>query len=263
MSQLETYEDVAVEVNEAGEGRPILLLHGGGGPASCAPLAAGLAAKGRVFSPIHPGFAGTDRPEWLDSVDDLAYLYLDWLAARNLEDVVLIGASIGGWIAAEMAVRDASRIGDLVLIDPVGIRVGGVEDRDIADIFALSRGELNKLLFHDIAKAPPSPMDISPEEAEALAYNQEAVALYAWEPYMHNPKLRRRLGRLNTKTSVLWGESDGVVSPDYGRAYADAIPGADFHLIEEAGHLPQVEQTERVLDVISAAVDLGRTGADS
>jgi pimeloyl-ACP methyl ester carboxylesterase len=250
VNAISVYPDTELDLIEVGEGRPVLLLHGGGGPGSCHALADALGDHARVLLPTHPGFAGTPRPEWMDTVDDLAYLYLDLLEERDLSDVLVVGCSLGGWIAAEMAVRDQSRIAGLILVGAVGIRVGGREDRDITDLFALGPDEVRALTYHDLSKAPPVPMEMSPEQATELAYNQEALVLYGWEPYLHNPKLRRRLGRLRVPTLVVWGESDGIVAPDYGRAYAESIPGARFELVAEAGHAPHVEQTQLVSELV-------------
>src|SRR5205807_8286986 len=115
-------------------GLPILVLHGGGGPLTVAGLAEALSTRAHVLVPTHPGFAGEPRPEWYNSIDDLAITYLDLLERLDLRDVMVVGSSIGGWIAAEMAVRDTSRLSSIVLVDAVGIQVEG---HPIADVFPL------------------------------------------------------------------------------------------------------------------------------
>ncbi|MEX2194931.1 MAG: alpha/beta hydrolase [Thermoleophilaceae bacterium] len=251
MTTVELQEETPLEVTEVGDGNPLLVLHGGGGPQSCAAIVERLAAGHRVLAPTHPGFAGTARPDWIDTVDDLAYLYLDLLDHHGLEDVTLVGCSLGGWIAAEMAVRDRARIGRLVLVDAVGIRVGARDERDVVDIFATSAEEVRELAFHDPAAGEVDYASMDQADVEALLANEEALALYAWRPYMHNPKLRRRLARVKMPTLIVWGESDRIVSPDYGRAFAAAIPDARFELLAGAGHAPQVEQPEGLCELIA------------
>ena len=234
---------VPLTYHEFGSGPPILVLHGAGGLPLGAPFLNGLAAHGRVIAPVHPGFGHAPLPDWIDSVDDLAYIYLDFLAALDLRDVTVLGTSLGGWIATEIAVRSTARIARLILGDSVGIKISDRLTRDVVDIFATDPDELTRLGWHDPAKAP----DVAalPDEAlEIVARNREASALYLWEPYCHNPKLPRRLHRIDVPTLLLWGESDGIVKPDYGRAFAKLIPGAKFEIIAQAGHVPQLEQPD-------------------
>ena len=139
---------------DIGEGAPILVLHGtGGGLSPDAPFLQGLAAHGRVIAPTHPGFGRSVLPDWIDSVDDLAYVYLDLLDALDLRDVTVIGFSLGGWIAAEIAVKSTARVGRLILVDAVGIKISDRLTRDIVDMFATDPGELLKLTYHDVSNA--------------------------------------------------------------------------------------------------------------
>ena len=240
-------DGLSIEVEKRGAGRPVLLLHGGAGPQSVAGFAALLAEEARVFTPIHPGFSGRPRPDRFDGVDDLALAYLDLLARFGARDVTVIGSSLGGWIAAEMALRDtAGLISRIVLIDAAGIRVDESNPREIADVASLGPAELGRLSFYDPALRP-DPATMPPELRAAMAANMQTLAVYAGDPYMHDPKLRRRLHRVRIPALVVWGEHDGVIGPDYGRAYAASFPNARFELIPEAGHLPQLEQPERVL----------------
>ena len=232
---------------DLGSGPPLLFLHGAGGLHPDAPFLAGLAAHARVIAPTHPGFGRAPLPDWIDSIDDLAYIYLDLLDALDLHDVTLVGTSMGGWLAAEIAVKSTARIGRLILGDAVGIKVSDRLTRDVVDIFATDPDILRGLTFYDQSKAPD--MSTLPDEAmEILARNREASALYLWEPYAHNPKLPRRLHRITVPTLVLWGEHDGIVKPAYGRAFAELIPGARFEVIPNAGHVPQVEQPEAFVE---------------
>lgn len=244
-----TLGDVKLEYLDRGAGRPMLVLHGAGGPVAQAPFIELLAQHGRVIAPTHPGFGTSDLPEWFESIDDLAYLYLDLLDTLDLRDVVIIGASMGGWTAAEIAVRNATRLAGLVLVDAVGIKVSDRETRDIADIFATPAAKLATMVWHDPALAP-DPLMLSDDELEIVARNRAASAMYLWEPYAHNPKLLRRLHRIGVPTLVLWGESDGLVSTEYGRAFTKAIPGAQFRVIPSAGHVPHLERPKPFTDHI-------------
>jgi pimeloyl-ACP methyl ester carboxylesterase len=228
---------------DLGAGAPILVLHGAGGLPPDAPFLGGLAKHGRVIAPTHPGFGRAELPDWIDSIDDLAYIYLDLLDALDLHDVTVIGFSLGGWLAAEIAIKSTARIARLILVDAVGIKISDRLTRDVTDIFATEPAELLRLTFHDPSKAPDLSA-LSDEAVELIARNREASALYTWEPYAHNPKLVRRLHRIDVPVLLLWGESDGIVTPAYGRAYAERIPGARFEVIAGAGHVPQVEQPE-------------------
>ncbi|ODU03918.1 MAG: alpha/beta hydrolase [Pseudonocardia sp. SCN 72-86] len=244
-------EDVVLDVATVGSGPTLLMLHGVEGREADSAFVDAVAERFTVVAPSHPGFGLSPRPDWCDTVEDLAYLYLDWIERQDLRDVVLVGLQFGGWLAAEMAVRDCSRLGRLVLVDPVGIKVGGREDRDIADVFAMPRGELDARNHADPA-AGPGDLTLAPvETTEHIARNEEALALYGWEPYLHNPRLRRWLPRIHVPTLVVWGAQDGIVSPGYGRAYADAVPGARFEIVDAAGHRAQVEQPDTVATLVA------------
>jgi pimeloyl-ACP methyl ester carboxylesterase len=239
-------DDLEVTVDQQGEGRPLLLLHGGGGPRSMGALPSSLSQDFEVTAPVHPGFAGTPRPQWFTGIDDIALAYLQLLERRDLRDVLVVGSSIGGWIASEMAVREHERISGTVLLNAVGIRVDGIE---LADFFSLTPQELIAYSFHDPASAP-DPAQLPPQARDMQAANAATLAVYARDPYMHDPKLRRRLGLVPTPVAAIWGQSDRVAPEPYGRAYAASFPNGRFEPIPEAGHLPHLEQPELVLDVI-------------
>jgi pimeloyl-ACP methyl ester carboxylesterase len=154
---------------------------------------------------------------------------------------------MGGWIASAMALRDTTRLSGIVLVDAAGIRVDG---HPIADVSSLTPDELSALSFHNPSAFRVDPATVSPEQAKARAANLQALYVYDQGQGMGDPKLRRRLRRVKIPALVVWGESDGVVDPDYGRAYAQSLPNARFELIPEAGHLPQIEQPERLLELV-------------
>jgi pimeloyl-ACP methyl ester carboxylesterase len=248
-----TVQSAQVEIFDRGRGRPLLVLHGEDGLDPHAPFLAQLTSLGRVLAPSHPGYGHSPDVDYIDTVDDLSYFYLDLLAEQNLREVVVLGFSLGGWIAAEMAVKSTSRIARLILIAPLGIKVGNRETRDIPDIFALPAEEITRLKYHDPSVAAVDYSTLSDDELTVIARNREATALYGWEPYFHNPKLRRRLRRIDIPTLLLWGASDRFVTPGYyGAAYRDAIPGARLEVIEAAGHLPQIERPQEFVGRVRA-----------
>jgi pimeloyl-ACP methyl ester carboxylesterase len=245
----ESFADgLTISFDERGDsGRPILILHGGGGPQTVAGIATGL-DKAHVLVPTHPGFSGKPRPEWFDSIDDLAFAYLDLLERLDLHDVLVIGSSMGGWIASVMALRDTTRrLRGLVLINAAGIQVEG---HPIADISALTPDELMALSFHNPAAFRVDPATVTPEQVEARKANARTLSIYDQGLGSADPKLRRRLARVSIPVLVAWGESDRVIDAEYGRAYALSFPNARFELIPEAGHLPQIEQPERLSTLV-------------
>jgi pimeloyl-ACP methyl ester carboxylesterase len=244
--------NVSLEMRTAGEGRPLLFLHGGDYFTQNRAFLERLAQRWRVLIPRHPGFGGTERPDGFRSVNDLAYLYLDLIERQRLSDVVLVGSSFGGWVALEICVRSVERIGRLALIDTLGVKFGGREQRDIADIYALPADEVLRRTFFDPSRVAPDYAQIDDAEAASIASDRAATALYGWRPYMHNPGLRGWFHRVRAPTLVVWGQGDGIVSPDYGKTLCRALPDASFQLIPEAGHYPQIERPELVADAIES-----------
>jgi pimeloyl-ACP methyl ester carboxylesterase len=234
--------------SETGAGRPVLLLHGGGGPQSLGGFAAQMASRhARVITPVHPGFAGTPRPDSLSTIPGLAALYSALLDHLDLHDVLVIGNSVGGWIAAELALLGSSRVGAVVLVDAVGIEVTG---HPVADITAMSPDELYRRSFYDPDAFRIDPTAMTEEERAAAAANRATLLVYAGGSGMGGPRLRARLRDIAVPALVVWGASDQVADPDYGRAYADAMPGARFVLLADTGHLPQLESPQRLLQAI-------------
>ena len=239
---------VRVACSDRGAGHTFLLLHGGAGPQSVTGFADRLAEAGpaRVIVPVHPGFGGTPRPDGLNTVAGLARLYTALLETLDLTDVTVIGNSIGGWIAAEMALAGSARIAAAILVDAVGIEVPG---HPVADFFSLTLDQVAELSYHDPGPFRIDPAAMSAEQQAAMAGNRAALAVYAGTA-MADPGLSIRLGQITLPTLVLWGDSDRIADPGYGRAYADAIPGARFRLLTATGHVPQVETPDQLLGAI-------------
>jgi pimeloyl-ACP methyl ester carboxylesterase len=242
---------VDLTVDEQGEGRPFLLLHGGGGPGTVAGFGALLAGSrpARVISPTHPGFGGTPRPEALHTVAGLAGLYVALLDQLGLDDVTVVGNSIGGWIAAEMALLASPRVSGIILVNGVGIQV---PDHPIADFFSLTMDQVTQLSYHDPDRFRIDPATLPPAAQAGMAGNRATLAVYAGTA-MSDPTLAGRLSVVETPTRVLWGDSDQIVDPDYGRAFAAAIPSARFQLLTDTGHLPQLETPDQLLQAIWAS----------
>ncbi len=240
-------DPVQVTVTEHGEGRPVLLLHGGAGPQSVEAFAELLAKSGaRVLVPVHPGFGGTPRPEYLHTMRGLALTYLRLLDDLDLSGVTVIGNSIGGWIAAEMAIHASPRIAALVLADAGGLQL---DDNPGADFFSLTPDQVTDLAFYrpdtfriDVASLPD-------QQKAAMVGNRAALQDYTGSG-MTDPGLLGRLGEIRVPALVVWGEADRIYPPEHGEAFAKAIPGARLVIIPEAGHLPQLEAPEALLAVV-------------
>jgi pimeloyl-ACP methyl ester carboxylesterase len=237
--QLENLGPVEVTIDRYGEGQPFLLLHGGGGPDTVSRFAAAFADAHpvQVLVPIHPGFGMTPRPERLHTIKQLAVLYVALLADLDLSGVTVMGNSVGGWIAAEMALLHSARISGMILIDSVGILV---EAQRIADFFSLTPEQVLQAAFHNPDRFRVDPTSMPEAAQQTAAANRVSLATYAGTA-MSDATLETRLEAVNLPSLVLWGDSDHIVTPEYGRALARAIPGAHFQILAEAGHLPQVE----------------------
>lgn len=247
----------SVELVERGQGRPILFLHPGIGIDPAAPVLAALARGGRLLAPSHPGFGNSQLPKGMTTVDDLSYFYLDLIEQLDLRNALLIGVGLGGWLAAEIAVKTIDRFTHLVMANAVGVKVGDRETRDIVDIWSLMPDELNALAYFDPSAGKRDYKNLPEAESIIAARNREANARFGWSPYMHNPKLKNRLHRITVPTLFLWGTADRILSEQYGRGYCAMIPGARFELIERAGHYPHVEQPDEFARRALAFADAG------
>jgi len=240
-------DKVELVVEDRGEGQPFLLLHGGAGPGSMSRFASLLAErhKARVITPTHPGFARTTRPDELKSVKGLAQVYAALLDRLGVSDVTVIGNSMGGWIAAELALLANPRVSGIALIDALGIEVAG---HPIPDVSKLTLDELMSLSYHNPKPFRVDPARVTDDQRAVVAANRAALKVYA--PQMTDPTLGERLARIAVPALVVSGESDRIVDAEYGRAYAASIPGANFVLLAGTGHLPQIETPELLLETI-------------
>jgi pimeloyl-ACP methyl ester carboxylesterase len=247
-----TVAGIEVEALRRGEGPPIVLLHGFQTLDARARVLDLLARHGAVLAPSLPGFGRSPRPQDFDTVADLVHFVLALLDEAPGGKATLVGLSFGGWLAAEAAVKCCHNIARLVLADPVGIKISPPDRPDILDIFNRLPDEVRAKSWHDPDRFAPDFDEMSDEALVLYARNREALCRYAWHPYTYDPQLKRWLARITVPTLVLWGESDRIVTPDYGRAYSALIPGARFELIERAGHHPEIEQPEAFVARVAA-----------
>ena len=239
-----------VQMLQAGSGPPLLFLHGAGGAGRWLAFQERLAKDFSVYFPSHPGHGGSPAAEWIEHISDLAFHYLDLLDRLGLERAHLVGASFGGWIAAEVATMASHRLESLVLIDPVGIRVDGWI---YPFLFGMDIPEIVGTVFHNpmaaLALAPPD----QSIDTLALQYRQgAALARVAWNPYLYDPLLRRRLARIASPTLLCWGAHDRLAPlAPCGEAWAKAIPGARLQVFDDAGHVPHLEEADAVADAVA------------
>ena len=253
MSEFVTIQGLKLEVERKGSGSPLLvLLSEDAAFEATSPFIQELAKRHELIIPQPPGFGRSERPDWVSSPDDISYMYLDLVERLGLKSVPVLGLSLGGWIAAEMAVKDDSFISKLVLVNPFGVKIGGPYDRDIQDIWTLHPTKVAELKYADPDFAHRDYSNTPEEDVTIVARNLESFARFCWEPYMHNPKLKIRLPRIKVPTLFIWGENDGVTTTTYGKAYSEQIPGAKFVTVPKAGHYPQIEQPQAVLQHVNS-----------
>ena len=231
-----------------GKGAPLLFLHGTEGLAEWPEMLGRLARCFEVIAPDHPGFGDTRIPPFIDDISDMAYFYLDAMARLGLERAHLVGHSLGGWIALEIAVRSTARIASLTLIDAAGIHVKGVPK---ADIFLIDPEEQARLMYADRARGEEAAERASAEKyQETAVLNRIASARLGWQPRFYNPRLERWLHRVDRPALIVWGADDRIIPPAYGAALHDLIPGSRLTVVPNAGHLPHVERSGAVAGLI-------------
>jgi len=246
---------VELDIWESGDGRPLVFLHGAGGFRASDEFVGLLGRHRRVIAPSHPGFGASSLPDWIDRPDDIAHIYLSLLDRLEGAPIDVIGCSLGGWIAAELASMAPQRFRKLVLVGPVGVKLGGRDTLDIPDIFAMPAAAVEKLLYHDPDRHRPDVTTMTDDQLAIMLRNRETTALLTWEPFMHNPKLRHRLHRARCPALLLRGESDGLVSAAYLEGYAALLPDARTIAIASAGHLPQQEQPAAFVAAVMSFLD--------
>ena len=231
-----------LEMWEGGDGPPLLFLHGAGGFSAGHDYVGLLGRHRRVIAPSHPGFGKSALPDWLDSVDDIAHIYLELMAAPRpcpARSDRLLDRRLDRRRARQ---QGAGTVPPLVMVGPVGVKLARRDKLDVPDMFAIPPEQLDELLFHDPDRHRPDISKLSERQIAIMLRNRETLALIAWEPYMHNPKLKHRLQRIGCPALFLRGDSDGLVSAEYLEGYAKLLPNARCMTIPQAGHAPQLEQ---------------------
>jgi pimeloyl-ACP methyl ester carboxylesterase len=250
-----------IRLMRGGAGAPLVYLHGASG-ASWLPFLQTLAQKFDVIAPEHPGFGESDTPDWLDTIHDLAYFYLDVLADQKLDGVHLVGNSLGGWIAAELAVRSTQRLASLTLAGAAGLYVPGAEQ---IDSFLRSDEQRLRDFFYDPKRANEMIARVLRPELEDVALkNRTTVAKLSWQPRSHDPHLAKWLHRIDVPTLLVWGDHDRLFPVAHGRAYQQAIPGAKLVIVPKCGHVPQIEQPDAFVAALESFIGApppGRMGA--
>jgi len=243
-----------IVTREGGAGPTLLYLHGVGGASGplpgdeVAPFLEDLARSFRVLLPEHPGYGESERPAWLDSIQDLAYFYLDYLEALDLSDVHVVGSSLGGWIAMEVAIRNTSRIATLTLCGAAGIHVKGVPK---GDLFLWSREEIAENCFRNPdARAMLLGREPTPEEEYLLLKSWQMSALLAWQPRFYNPDLYKWLHRIDVPTHVVWAEHDQVFPRPYADVLVELIGGARLSVIPDCGHFMHLDRAETFAETV-------------
>lgn len=246
----------SIQLFEGGGGPPLLYLHGAG-TYWWLPAHDRLATRHRVLAPVHPGFGASTGVEEIDDIEDLVFHTLDVLDELQLDRVDVVGTSLGGWIAAELAVRQPQRLRHLVLVNAAGLRL---PDVPTPDLFLATPPESRELLFANprgpiaMAAIPDTPPP--PDKMVLIMKGREAAARVLWNPHVRYRKLMSRLHRITTPTLVLWGADDRLFPLPYGQAYHKGIAGSRLVTIDGCGHLPHIEASDRfaeaVLDFLKA-----------
>ena len=242
-----------LQLFKGGAGDPLLVLHGAGGNRGPLGYAQALAEHYTVYLPSHPGFGKSGRPDWIESVRDLALFYTWFQEEQGLEGARCIGFSMGGWMAAEMAATRRHAFSKMMLVGAAGIKP---RQGEIADIFIITPAQVAELSFHDPAQAPeydeiyggtPTPEQVAQSERD-----REMAVRVCWKPYMHDPRLPLLLERVTIPTRVLWGRQDKLVPVECGEQYQQAIKGSDLVVLDGCGHSPQIEKPQ---EFVTAALE--------
>jgi pimeloyl-ACP methyl ester carboxylesterase len=250
--QTVTIDGCEISYLRRGSGPTLLFLHGAGGARDWAPWLERLSERYDVIVPDHPGWGHSAFPTWFDNIHDLAYFYLDVLTAMDLKDVHLVGHSIGGWLASEIAVRDTRRLASLTLMAPAGLRKIGVQG---FDIFIASPEANTRALYHDqsIADALLA-VEMSEEQVDLHLRNRFAAARVGWQPRLFDPHLHKWIHRIDVPTLLLWGDDDKIIPTALLDEFSSRIPNVRSVVIPACGHIPQVEKADEFHAAITSFI---------
>jgi len=236
---------------KGGRGDPLLLLHGAGGNPGWLPYHQVLSQHFTVYAPSHPGYDRSSQPDWISTINDMAHFYRQFIEESRLAPVHLMGFSMGGWLAAEVAAMCPHVVRTLVLVGAAGIKpqVG-----EIAEIFMVSQEQVEKLRFYDPTQVPDYETlfhrQLTPEEEEVQWRNREMSSRLCWKPYLHNPMLPAYLRGVKTPTCIIWGRQDAIIPVNCGELYHRALSNSTLHVIDRCGHNPALEQPQEFLTMV-------------
>jgi pimeloyl-ACP methyl ester carboxylesterase len=240
--------DVTIKLHRAGQGQPVLFMHGAGGFSQWLPFFDALAEGHELFVPEHPGFGASDDPLWIRNVPDVSMFYLDFVEALGLEGAHLVGHSLGGWIGAEVLVRNQACFRSVTLLAPAGIRVEGVHS---GDTFIWTHEEATRNLFHDQSFAERLlSQELSEDQTDVMLKNRFTATKLGWQPRWFNPDLEKWLHRITLPALVMWGDQDKVLPSAYAAAWQKQLPDARVVLLDKCGHLPHVEKAKEVSQTV-------------
>jgi pimeloyl-ACP methyl ester carboxylesterase len=237
-----------VQVRRGGSGAPVVYLHSATGEGDRLPLLDELASSFDLVAPMFPGYGESEGIEQIDDMEDAVFHLLDLFDQLGLTSPAVVGLSLGGWMAAELATRYPERVSSLVLVNPAGLYIKGAE---IKDIFGRKTDELALDMFADQSRPEAQLMhamadvaleDLSFEMVKPFYQTMAATARLAWDPYLHDPKLRKRLHRVTAPTLVVHGKQDTLIPAAHAEAYAAEIPGARLVEVDGAAHLLSIEK---------------------
>ena len=240
-----------VELFSGGSGPPLLFLHGAGGNAGWQPYHEELSKSYTVYVPSQAGFNGTERPDWVYTITDVCHFNQAMAETLGLADYVLMGSSMGGWVAAEMAAMCRCNLKALILVGAAGIKP---EKSEIAEIFMVSAQTRMNQRFYDISQVPNGEeyqREPTAEEQLVAHSNQEMASRLCWRPYLHNPSLPFYLGRVDTPTLLVWGRQDAIIPVECGEMFQAALSNAKLQVIENCGHSPALEKPGEFLAAVN------------
>ena len=240
-----------VELFSGGSGPALLFLHGAGGNAGWQAYHEELSKSHTVYVPSQPGFNGTERPDWIYTINDVCHFNLEMAQKLGLDQYILMGSSMGGWIAAEMAAMCSHNLKALILVDAAGVKP---ENAEISEIFMVSAETRLKQRFHDpaqVANYDQYTRELTPDEQITEHSNREMASRLCWRPYLHNLSLPNYLTKVMTPTLIVWGKQDAIIPVECSEIYQRAIPNATLKVIDNCGHSPAIEKPQEFVSTVT------------